>query len=327
MLLYFLTAFARDTVGLVEHKEGFTWFNTPGMTQLRLIQSLIFCTCAFAAYLVPINYYARLGLLRTLLIFLACLLVIITLRYLTDQVICPWLFGFRNYPRHVNLAFYYLDSFGFCLYYAVWGLAFFFFDFVRQKEAEKKDILLESRLAELSFLRAQLNPHFLFNSLNNIYALVATRPKEALPVLDQLSSLMRYMLYENEAQVPLKTELKYLYDYIALQNIRYPAEEQVRLELALENMELEITPLLLLPLVENVFKHGRPPARVFLGTISKTLSLNTLNGINREDERLMPGIGLANMRRRLELLYPARYSLTAGQKDGNYFSELQLELP
>jgi len=79
--------------------------------------------------------------------------------------------------------------------------------------------------------------------------------------------------------------------------------------------------------VENVFKHWRPPAQVILGTKSKTLSLNTLNGINREDERIMPGIGLANMRRRLELLYPARYSLTAGQKDGNYFAELQLELP
>ncbi len=166
-----------------------------------------FCSGAFTTYLIFIIYYAQ----RTSSdsrVFLAALVLFITFRYLVEEVLCPSLWGFRNYPKRVTMSYYYLDSLGVFFYYSVWGLAFFFFDFVRQKEVEKKEAQLQGRIAELSLLRAQLSPHFLFNAMNNIYSLAVTRPEAAPPVLAQLSGLMRYMLYEPGEQVPLKRELE-----------------------------------------------------------------------------------------------------------------------
>ena len=330
MLLYFLTSVARDVSNTVQGKQSFTWFNTPGMTQLRIVESLIFCSGAFTTYLIFILYYASKGLLRTVGVFLAALLLLITFRYLVEEVLCPFLWGFRNYPKRVTLSYYYLDSLGVFFYYSVWGLAFFFFDFVRQKEIEKKEAQLQGRIAELSLLRAQLSPHFLFNAMNNIYSLAVTRPDAAPPVLAQLSGLMRYMLYEPAEQVPLKRELKYLLDYIELQKIRYPEPQRLQIEFGLENLELSIAPFLLLPVVENVYKHAElsnSESTVVISLVTKgtVLTLNTDNykqAIPGEG----PGIGLANVRRRLELLYADRHTFAISETAERFRVDLMIDL-
>ena len=329
LFLYFLTGFARDISDTLSGKESFTWFNTHGMLQVRLTGALFFCSCAVAAYLIFNRWYAR-GWGTTILIFLVALLAMTGLRYLVDQYLCYWLLGFRNYPRQVKFVFYSLDSLGFCFYYSVWGLAFFFFDDVRTREIERKDKELQQRNAELALLRAQVNPHFLFNSLNNIYALVATRPAEALPVLDQLSSLMRYLLYEHAEKVPLKREIGHLMEYIELQKIRLAAPERVEVTLGLENMELLLAPLLLLPLIENVFKHADPSEadsaiKINISTAGEQLVLTTRNPKSKKDiSGAETGLGLANVSRRLALLYPGTHLLLINDEGRDFVLTLTI---
>ena len=331
MLFFFLTSFAKDISDLALGRPTDTWFNNPITPIRRLISSLIFCWCSLSAYVIFIKLYASKGLFKSITTFLLVLLIIISLRYVIEQTVCPLLFGFRNYPRNVSLYYYYLDSLWYCFYYSILGLAFFFFDFVRKKELEQKEAQLQNRIAELSFLRAQINPHFLFNSINNIYSLVATAPQKALPVLDQLSTLIRYMLYEDQEWVHLKKELKYLIDYIELHRLRYVKPERIEVNLSLESMNLYIAPLLLLPFVENLFKHAELDlesnnAVIDIHTKGKQLVLKTRNKKRPVSSHKDKGIGLSNTGRRLKLLYPTTHSLSI-KDDGNLYEvELIVEL-
>lgn len=331
MLVFFLTSFAKDISDLAQGRQTDTWFNNTQTPIRRLISSLIFCWCSLSAYVVFIKLYASKGLFKSIATFLLVLLIIISLRYIIEQIVCPLLFGFRNYPRNVSLYYYYLDSFWYSFYYSILGLTFFFFDFVRKKELEQKEAQLQNRIAELSFLRAQINPHFLFNSINNIYSLVATEPQKALPVLDQLSTLIRYMLYEDQERVPLKKELKYLIDYIELHRLRYVKPERIEVNLSLESMNLCIAPLLLLPFVENLFKHAELDfvsngAVINIQTKGEQLVLKTWNKKRPFSSNEDKGIGLSNTCRRLKLLYPATHSLNIKDDDDVYEVELTVKL-
>jgi len=331
MLVFFLTSFAKDISDMALGRQPDTWFNNTQTPIRRLVSAFIFCWCSLSAYFIFIRLYASKGLLKSIIAFLFALVLITSLRYVIEQIFCPYLFGFRNYPKEVSLYYYYLDSFWYCLYYSILGLAFFFFDFVRAKELEQKEAQLQNRNAELSFLKAQINPHFLFNSINNIYSLVATEPKKALPVLDQLSTLIRYMLYENQERVLLKKELKYLIDYIELHRLRYPDPQRIEVNLSLESMNLSIAPLLLLPFVENLFKHAEldtisDRAAITIETKGKQLVLKTWNKKRPTHSKEITGIGLNNTGRRLKLLYPAAHLLNIKETDCSYEVELTVEL-
>ena len=331
MLVFFLTSFAKDISDLALGRQTDTWFNNTLTPIRRLISAFIFCWCSLSAYIIFIRLYTSKGLFKSIITFLLALLVIISIRYVIEQLICPYLFGFRNYPKKVSLYYYYLDSFWYCFYYSILGLAFFFFDFVRKKELEQKEAQLQNRIAELSFLRAQINPHFLFNSINNIYSLVATAPQKALPVLDQLSTLIRYMLYEDQERVPLKKELKYLIDYIELHRLRYVKPERIEVNFSLESMNLYIAPLLLLPFVENLFKHAELDlasngAVINIHTKGKQLVLKTRNKKSPVSSNKDKGIGLINTSRRLKLLYTTTHSLSIKDDGDLYEVELIVEL-
>lgn len=328
---YYLTALAKDLSDIAQGKQTFQIFRDAQVQILRLLHSLVFCTTSLAGYLIFTKWYEVRGAFKTISAFVLSLFAIISVKYFLEQIICPYFCGFRNYPKNVSFAYYYLDSFSYSFYYSVWGLAFFFFDFVKRKELEKKEIQLQNRIAELSFLRAQVNPHFLFNSINNIYSLVATKPQSALPVLAQLSSLMRYMLYENETEVPLKKELKYLIDYLELQKIRYENPDIVIMDLILESIDLTIAPLLLLPFIENIFKHAdlstnSDKAVITIKTQQTKLMLNTVNKIYSVSKTKSTGIGLENISRRLQLLYPDAHSLIIQENNGYYSVSLVLNL-
>jgi two-component system LytT family sensor kinase len=333
MLVFFLTSFAKDISDMALGRQPDTWFNNTQTPIKRLISAFIFCWCSLAAYYIFIKLYASKGLFKSIVVFLLAIVLIISFRYIIDQIVCPYLFGFRNYPRNVGLYYYYLDSLWYCFYYSTLGLAFFFFEFVKKKELEQKEAQLQNRIAELSFLKAQINPHFLFNSINNIYSLVATEPQKALPVLDQLSTLIRYMLYEDQERVPLKKELKYLIDYIELHKLRYINPQRIEVNLSLESMDLWIAPLLLLPFVENLFKHAElnsvsDKAAISIETKRKHVILKTWNKKRLGSSKMIEGIGIGlnNTSRRLKLIYPLGYSLDIKDTEDSYEVELIVEL-
>jgi sensor histidine kinase YesM len=178
------------------------------------------------------------------------------------------------------------------------------------KEREKK-LLREKHATELKYLRNQTNPHFLFNTLNNIYALARKKSEDTAEVVMKLSKLLRFMLYEsNKDFIPLTEEIRMLDDYLELEKIRYSDRLTITFYKELDTETQMVAPLLLLPFVENAFKHGVSETR-FDSYVHIALSLK--NGIltftienTKEDngkDKVTDSIGLSNVRRQLELMY------------------------
>ncbi|MCO6477685.1 MAG: sensor histidine kinase [Phaeodactylibacter sp.] len=197
----------------------------------------------------------------------------------------------------------------------------------------EKQLVQEKAQSELNFLRAQTNPHFLFNTLNNIYGLARRQSPQTADIVMRLSNLLRYMIYEcTEPAVPLEKELKLLESYIELERLRYGERLEASLKLDIDDHQQPIAPLLLLPLVENAFKHGSGESR-FKSAISVQLclkkgklKLNVRNTADPESRNKGKGIGLRNLRRQLELLYPGAHELHTGFEGEEYIAELTINL-
>ena len=194
---------------------------------------------------------------------------------------------------------------------------------IRKEQLEKQAVE-----AELTNLKSQINPHFLFNTLNNIHTLVYKQAPAAPEAVMHLASLMRYMIYEsNAATVPLAREMDYLQDYVSLQQLRYRNSPVVDLQIAGETESCYIAPLLFIHLLENAYKHS--PARLEPGDLKvrvqvkgDTLAFSVQNPIAKKPANLLDetgGIGLPNVRKRLALLYPDQHKLTI-QDTGETFT-------
>lgn len=188
---------------------------------------------------------------------------------------------------------------------------------------------------ELSFLRSQVSPHFMFNVLNNMVALARKQSEQLEPSLIKLSSLMRYMLYEtDEAKVVLSREMEYLRSYIDLQQQRFGKKIIINVQLSEPDNEYTIEPMLLIPFVENAFKHGAGVGEhaqidIELNVKNNILHLvvrNKYNDAVEEYKDKTSGIGLANVERRLQLLYKNEHTLHINKKDNWFTVSLQLNL-
>ena len=192
---------------------------------------------------------------------------------------------------------------------------------------------------EIRLLRSQVNPHFLFNTLNNLFSMAQKRGHEELAdSISKLSGMMRYMIYEsNTDTVPLQREIVYLEDCIALNKLRYADSEVVvsfRHPAPAVAAGISIAPMLFVPFLENAFKHGvsiGSQTSIFLDIRVEEKKLiftceNTDHSAVKKLEEEKGGIGLENVRRRLELLYPGRHALRAGPADGKYTVNLQIQL-
>ena len=185
----------------------------------------------------------------------------------------------------------------------------------------------ETVVAELTWLKHQLNPHFLFNTLNNISSLTQIDPDKAQESIGQLSDLLRYALYDSEAdQVPLTAEMEFMDNYIDLMALRCNELTKVEKELERPQQSVEVAPLLFISLVENAFKHGvnaRYPSFVRIGMryADGKLLFQCQNSLfeKQGSDHIGSGIGLENMKRRLELLYPGKYSYKQ-QADGDTYT-------
>lgn len=197
-----------------------------------------------------------------------------------------------------------------------------------QQEKQK-----ERLKSELSFLRSQISPHFIFNILNSIVYLIRSKSDLAESVTLKLSDLMRYMLYESENnQIPLEKEILYVENYIELQKVRFEDDVEIRYKLDGNNHGQIIEPMLLIPFVENAFKHGvgmvlEPTIDIDFKITEKDLYFAVRNKISNEmaeDKDDSSGIGLKNVQRRLELLYPDSHQLEIRKENGWFIVTLRL---
>jgi sensor histidine kinase YesM len=202
------------------------------------------------------------------------------------------------------------------------------------KEQRNLQLQKENAEAQLQLLKAQVHPHFLFNTLNNIYSHTQNTAPVASQLVMGLSDMLRFMLYEcNQSQVALSKELKMIRDYISLEQIRYDDHLDVHIDLPDNTGNLGIAPLLLLPLVENCFKHGtsrmieQPWLSLHVTLEKDRMYVKLMNGKTNESvNNNYKGIGIMNVRKRLDLLYPGKHELTITDEEEVFIVNLWLQL-
>lgn len=292
----------------------------------------------FAALLSYVNYFTFLpGLLakankwKYVIQFIIFFTVIITLRiYLERDVLNVsanregYLFSMRFIVQTVTSNLFIVIFVGMLRFAEDWF----------QLEARRKEIEHEKLAAELNFLKAQINPHFLFNTLNNLYYLAYTKSDNTTEVIAKLSQMMRYMIYDsNHPKVLLSKEIEYMKNYISLERLRLNDQIPIKFDLKGEVENKWITPLIFITFLENAFKHGvnnaNPKAWVNVSIqITDNECIYTVENSKPEktDVHEKSGIGLQNVARRLELSYPGKYQLTTEDKKDVYFVQLTLTL-
>ena len=202
---------------------------------------------------------------------------------------------------------------------------------------KKRDISLRNEYlnSEMRFLKSQINPHFLFNSLNNIFTLVEIKDDKAAGMLMKLSNMLRHMLYEcNEELVPVKTELNYIKDYLELQQLKTRFRQNIKAEFNVTNSETKIPSLILIPFIENSFKHSNIE-NIDEGWITMQLNLTNnkfhfiiSNSISSNTifKDSIGGIGLDNVKKRLKLLYAEKSNIEIIKSDNNFTVTLKIDL-
>ncbi|MBN2519103.1 MAG: histidine kinase [Bacteroidales bacterium] len=204
----------------------------------------------------------------------------------------------------------------------------------REDEKIRAEVEKERVSSELSFLKQQVNPHFLFNSLNSIYSLSLSKSKNTTNAILKLSSILRYMLYETDnKQVPLTEELEIIKSYIDIQKLRITKKVKVNIDITGDPDNYKIEPLLLIPFIENAFKYGVDNINdsfidIIIVILKNKLEFTVKNKIVQkpDDKKQNSGIGIKNIKRRLDLLYANNYKLDIKKFDDIYFVNLCLNL-
>lgn len=298
------------------------------LLMLVLTTQLVFILYSLAAYYLPLLWYPR----RLWLLIPALLLswVLITaLRYFMQEMVLYNLFGFGNYSDDYNMVQYVMDNLYYAIIHMSVGFIFFFIQYTKYKDRQQQQLVIQNQRAELTFLRSQLNPHFLFNTLNNIYSLVYRKADTATKSIEKLTAILRYALYEQSQLVPLTEEINNLRNFIELERIRYDYQLDLTFTIDGDERNILVPPFILIPFIENVFKHGdlRKPICLRLIIDEEQLSFEVENAVRTQRKQQQPGgIGIENMRRRLELLYPDQHELSIKEAHGSFQIILKLNL-
>ena len=245
---------------------------------------------------------------------------------------------FNSWIDYIFSGYYFIAYYGFfdiSLYFVIY---IFTTSLLRLARGwfQLQEIEKEKTLAELKALKSQVNPHFLFNSLNSIYSLARKNPTQVPEKIIQLSDLMRHIIYDSDVDfIPLSKEVEMVRNYIELQNLRTSENEKIRFELIGEIEGKKVAPLIFLPFVENSFKHGlKSGAENAFVKIKLEVSGNNLNFEieNSKGQPIEPenskynGIGIENVKKRLDLIYPGTYSLEIADSEKTYKVMLHLQI-
>ncbi len=291
--------------------------------------------CAFIFYIFYIFLAPRLLSKKKIWQFIMIFFVTITIYTVIIMSFYPKLIYSFIPPlaKPISMTRWYASMFTYHFMYALWGTMFrftidWFISSQKQKELEKQNVT-----SELALLRSQINPHFLFNTLNNINSFVTRDPEVTSSGIIKLSEIMRYMLYDaTNEKVLLDKEIGYIISYIDLQRMRVKDPDFVQFKIEGNTEGLTIPPLLLVPFIENAFKHGRKNVEYPGITISLKITQNELKFhcknyiLPVEDHKTeQGGFGLKNIKRRLDLLYGKNYNLEIETRDDIFVVDLTIK--
>ncbi len=289
----------------------------------------------YSMYIILPRYFKGRSYWKLLLEFLAVFTFVFALyRLLIPYVIYPYIYLLPYpantfdvwLPRYIYTAIRFVSVTGMALTIKLLRIRF--------QQLEKEKHLMEEKLRnELRFLRSQTNPHFLFNTLNNVYALARKKSDQTAPVIMKLSKLLRFMLYEcNQERITVEQEVQVIQDYLELEKLRYNNRLEIRFEKEIEDPTTLLAPLLLLPLIENAFKHGTSETRfetfvhIRLQITNQQLFLHIENSRDEEQDKAGDGIGLPNVYRQLALLYPKGHQLDIHRNKETFTVDLSINL-
>jgi len=310
--------------------ENHYYFTLRKPTVFTISWIIIFITTFYFNYaLVMLRVFKKFHRLKVVLGLCSVYLFFVGIRFLLEEVIMLYFFGESNYYSGTKPLFYLYDN----LYYATYPLipSTLFWLIVHHIRLVQHHAFIseEKKSMEVKHLQSQLNPHFLFNTLNNIYSLVYTQSDKALPSIEKLSSIMRFTTYEAQKEfILLSEEIDYFTSFIELEQLRH--ENKLPITLNLDYTDRKLPPLLLSPLVENAIKHGKfnaeTPIEIDLKTSEKSLFFKVKNQIGKQRKDAIGGIGLDNLKKRLQIYYPDQHTLKL-EKEADYFiAEIHIEL-
>lgn len=235
-------------------------------------------------------------------------------------------------PQRVNFFHNTFYNFSIVLFYCTFSAALYLSKQWYVQRELLRQIQLEKLNTELDYLKAQMNPHFLFNSINTIFFQIDKQNQDARETLGKFSDMLRYQLYEcNGTEIAIEKELAYLKNYVELQKLRRNGQDEINFTVADELKHFALPPLLLIPFIENAFKHvsnyadKKNEVRIELTKRDQLVHLQVFNTIDSSVKET-GGIGLKNVKRRLELLFPQRHSLDIQKNDSGFSVNLNLEL-
>ena len=294
----------------------------------------IFCSALFfyVNYLLLVPYVLKRGnIAKYVLSLIGCFLVFSPLYYLMEQIVYP-LLGWKSYDSDLDLFFALIVALGANFLNVFLGLLLSYLMDWRTLRAEKEVIEKEQLKTELAFLKSQVNPHYLFNTINDIYSLTQQQSEEAPEALLKLSEVLRYMLRESDdPYVPLGNEIDYLNNVIDLQRIGQKGNSHINFKIVGKIERQKIAPLILINFIENAFKHGvfkksEEPIQILIAIDGQSFHLHLRNKINIAKKDRTGGIGLVNVQRRLALIYPNRHELLIDQQTDTFIVDLKIDL-
>jgi two-component system LytT family sensor kinase len=232
--------------------------------------------------------------------------------------------------EHIRLSRFFRNQILYNAFYTVFAMVFYFVRYSQYKELQRRELVIQNRESELSFLRSQINPHFLFNNLNNIYSMVYHKSDQSLAAISGLSEILRYMLYDSSETITLGKEIQYIEKYIALEQIRFENPGKIIFTYPEDGLSTQLPPLLLIPFIENAFKHGditfdKPWLTIDIKISSEgKILISCVNNVGVKPKDHTGGIGIENVRKRLGLLYPGNHNLEINYQPDKYMVKLEL---
>lgn len=324
--LYF--SVVRELASQYFSKGGVHWNNI--FSILSVSSLIVFGGIFYANYLIILpRFFVKRKFYYLGISWIAAILFFTLFRYVIEEILFFKLFGTKNYFEGTTAVYYLYDNYIFLFDQLIISTVFWAVNHLIKNEKEKQVLLQEKFTAETAFLKSQVNPHFLFNTLNNIYSLVYKKSEQALPAILKLSELMRYNMKDSQTdKIELSKEVDYIKSFIHLQTLRIE-NAQVNFTINDNINSIKIAPLLLIPFVENSFKHGvvdnpEKPFEINLHTEKNIVNFTVKNYIRQGNKDESSGVGLQNVQRRLQMIYPGKHQLTVSNDNNQYICQLQI---
>ena len=252
--LYIFMSPVRDLLIGSTHSQNLIsrYFTNPRFAIMNWNFILICIGFAILGYTSFLKFYPQKKYTHIFLLIFVGSVAIVSYRYLVEEVILFNLFDEGNFPEGTSFQVIFFDSLYYMILFSFLGVVLFFI----QSTIESEKRIKELKNSELSFLKSQINPHFLFNNLNNIYSMVNAKSDHALDSISKLSQMLRYSLYENDKLINVSKEWKYIEDYLILESYRQKKELAIKMNFDKSIQEIQIAPFVLIPFIENAIKHG-----------------------------------------------------------------------